>query len=246
MSAPKTEYELEREANIKRNHEKLVQLGLAPAARAECLSTPPALARKRVVREAEHAAERRCSPRLLELQQEEPRRSYRPARAASGQENDDFATPGASPAKKPKARRGRGSQPELSNEELRALGARFGSTEWLVEIEERFLRDPVASRSFFNAQSDANVQTVMRQLHKMASGDGIPHPRNKDAPPFLAGKALTVEHEVGALLLDADDWLDEWGRDLSNGWLLKHPLKKLLAFQQFLSDGHRNLAAHLE
>lgn len=259
ITAPEmSDYERARLENIARNEAVLGSLGLLKAkAPAELMLSTPPLVRKRARDPDQHAAaERRCSPRLLELQAEEaasPRRSTRvgrDTRIASGQENDGFASPTASAARKEKrrhmgARAGRrGAAPELSNEELRALGERFGPTEWLVEMES-FLRDHSKSHTFFNAQSEENVRSVMRQLHKLASGNGVAHPR-ASAPPFMDGDALTLEHNAGALVCAAHEWLDKWGRDLSNGWLLTHPLKKLQAFQQYLRDGHRNMAAHLE
>ena len=79
--------------------------------------------------------------------------------------------------------------------------------------------------------SRQNVRNVMRQTRLMASGAGVEHPHNDEAPPFMKGEKLSLGSDCTELIEEARAWLREWGRDKSNGWLLTHPLKKMLLFQ---------------
>jgi hypothetical protein len=85
--------------------------------------------------------------------------------------------------------------------------------------------------------SDANVRSVMRQITKLARGEGIRYDSSKFGWPegcvFMGGIKVTPLSDVVQLMLDAQVAEDKWGRDRGNGWLLSHPLKKLLLFQQF-------------
>ena len=81
--------------------------------------------------------------------------------------------------------------------------------------------------------SRQNVRNVMRQTRLMASGAGVEHPHNDEAPLFMQGVKLSMGSDCTTLIEDARAWLREWGRDKSNGWLLTHPLKKMLVFQSW-------------
>ena len=50
---------------------------------------------------------------------------------------------------------------------------------------------------------------------------------------FMKGKQVTPMSDIVELLNEAQKCENEWGADRGNGWLLRHPLKKLLLFQQF-------------
>ena len=85
--------------------------------------------------------------------------------------------------------------------------------------------------------SDSNERSVMRQVRKLALGEGIRYESAKYGWPegkcFRKGDKITPMHDVVALMDEAVDCEAKWGRDHGNGWLLQHPLKKLLIFQQF-------------
>lgn len=50
---------------------------------------------------------------------------------------------------------------------------------------------------------------------------------------FHKGEKITLMHDIVELMEEANECERNWGKDLGNGWLLNHPLKKLLIFQQF-------------
>lgn len=82
-----------------------------------------------------------------------------------------------------------------------------------------------------------NERNVMRQVTKLAHGEGIRYESPKYGWPegcyFLKGIKVTPLSDFVELLQQAVDAENRWGQDRGNGWLLRHPLKKLLLFQQF-------------
>ena len=95
--------------------------------------------------------------------------------------------------------------------------------------------------------SDSNERSVMRQVRKLALGEGIRYESAKYGWPegkcFRKGDKITPMHDVVALMDEAVDCEAKWGRDHGNGWLLQHPLKKLLIFQQFCLQNPSFLAS---
>jgi hypothetical protein len=86
--------------------------------------------------------------------------------------------------------------------------------------------------------SDQNARNVMRQVRKLVLGEGVRYESPKYAWPegcyFLRGTKVTLASDFVDLLQQASEAEDRWGQDRGNGWLLSHPLKKLLNFQQFI------------
>ena len=85
--------------------------------------------------------------------------------------------------------------------------------------------------------SDSNERSVMRQVRKLALGEGIRYESEKYGWPegkyFRRGEKITLMHDIVELMDEAMGCEAKWGRDRGNGWLLSHPLKKLLIFQMF-------------
>ena len=51
--------------------------------------------------------------------------------------------------------------------------------------------------------------------------------------------------DIVELMIEGQACEDKWGRDHGNGWLIKHPLKKLLLFQQFILNNPDFLTSKL-
>ena len=90
---------------------------------------------------------------------------------------------------------------------------------------------------FHNKISEQNVRNVMRQVSKLARGEGVRYesPKYGWAPGryFMKGTPVTPLSDIVQLMVEAQECENKWGRDHGNGWLLSHPLKKMLLFQQF-------------
>ena len=85
--------------------------------------------------------------------------------------------------------------------------------------------------------SDQNRRNVLRQVAKLAAGEGIRYESKAYGWPegcyFAAGTKVRPTDDIPKLMRIGQDCEDEWGRDHGNGWLLSHPLKKLYQFQQY-------------
>jgi hypothetical protein len=252
--AEQSEYEKSRLANIQRNQQVLESLGLVQAKVA--MRTPPPSARKpKQPREHEPVPDRHLRPRVSKFHgaasPSEPS-AERSSRSDKGSdlENEQpelaqLSTP-PKPARAPKPSKQRAS-PTFTPEQRRQLYNANKNLQWLKAIEDDFLRNTQAHLTFYsNACSNPNVNTVMRRLTQLAQGEGVEHPHNKGAPTFMAGKQLALDSDVSEWLASANAWLDKYGRDKSNGWLLTHPLRKLQSFQSYLANGRPNLAAHAD
>eukprot|EP00584_Thalassiosira_punctigera_P009916 CAMPEP_0172534772 /NCGR_PEP_ID=MMETSP1067-20121228/7025_1 /TAXON_ID=265564 ORGANISM="Thalassiosira punctigera, Strain Tpunct2005C2" /NCGR_SAMPLE_ID=MMETSP1067 /ASSEMBLY_ACC=CAM_ASM_000444 /LENGTH=244 /DNA_ID=CAMNT_0013319605 /DNA_START=79 /DNA_END=813 /DNA_ORIENTATION=- len=86
--------------------------------------------------------------------------------------------------------------------------------------------------------SEQNRRNVLRQITKLAMGEGIRYESKAYGWPegcyFLKGTKVCPTNDVLKLIEIGQQCEDEWGRDHGNGWLLSHPLKKLYQFQQYL------------
>merc|ERR1712228_818161 len=86
--------------------------------------------------------------------------------------------------------------------------------------------------------AEENIRRVLRQLAFMTQGIEIKHPNNPKAPGFGSAESLgctprmlypVLPHSNLELLLEkAGAYLAMWGRDKTNGWLLTHPIRKLI------------------
>eukprot|EP00536_Pseudo-nitzschia_multiseries_P014140 jgi/Psemu1/68995/estExt_Genemark1.C_6620022 len=102
---------------------------------------------------------------------------------------------------------------------------------------------------FENKISEQNVRQVMRQARKLASGEGIRYESPRfgwdEGCYFQKGVKITPLSDFVELMIEGQKCEDMWGRDHGNGWLLSHPLKKLLLFQQFILNNPDFLTSEL-
>ena len=209
-AAPKSQYEIERDERIKRNEAFLESLGLGKNGAAK-LKAPKKVTMPRTPRARKAQGPRRSSSRLAGG-------GGSPVERLSYDERDWAETP------RPKKRaRGPRSQEDFLTEEQRALLGDFD-----MDALEEFLctEHPI---------SDDNRRQVMRQAEKLVSGQGVRY----DSPTygwdegvvFRKGEPVTMSSDIVQIISDARDFEDEHGRDHGNGWLLNHPLRKLLIYQ---------------
>lgn len=100
-----------------------------------------------------------------------------------------------------------------------------------------FIFNPRASINYqdyvtdVDALSDQNRRNVLRQITKLANGEGIRYESPTYGWPedcyFLRGTVVGPTDDVLKLMELGRECEEEWGRDHGNGWLLSHPLKKL-------------------
>ena len=111
--------------------------------------------------------------------------------------------------------------------------------------------------------SDDNRRQVIRQVTKLVSGEGVHYASpaygwpddvifRKDEPVTMQSDAVPNQYrvsrhrrddlrrsDIGQIIEDARDFENEHGRDHGNGWLLNHPLRKLLFYQHHLDTQAR-------
>lgn len=90
--------------------------------------------------------------------------------------------------------------------------------------------------------SDQNRRSVIRQVTKLATGEGIRYESKAYGWPdgcyFLKNTKVGPADDIPKLMEIGRECEEEWGRDHGNGWLISHPLKKLYMFQQYQLMDH--------
>jgi hypothetical protein len=85
--------------------------------------------------------------------------------------------------------------------------------------------------------SHDNRRNVLRQITKLATGEGIRYESKAYGWPdncfFIKGTKVGPTDDIIKLMDIGRECEEEWGKDHGNGWLLSHPLKKLYVFQQY-------------
>jgi len=118
---------------------------------------------------------------------------------------------------------------KLSEKERKSLGGK---------VDDKYLGKFQEFLEYQDCISVQNVRNVMRQARKLASGDGIRYESPRYGWPegcyFKKGVKITPMSDFIELMQEGQDCEDKYGRDHGNGWLISHPLKKLLLFQQFI------------
>lgn len=95
--------------------------------------------------------------------------------------------------------------------------------------------------------SEQNERNVMRQVKKLASGEGVRYESARYGWPegcyFMKGTKVTPLSDLVDIMQKAIEAENKNGIDRGNGWLLRHPIKKLLLFQQFCLNNPTFLAS---
>lgn len=84
--------------------------------------------------------------------------------------------------------------------------------------------------------STQNCRSVMRQVKRMAAGVGITYHHWKEGTWFYRGTKIDLSYDLDHLYEQAVEMEHQHGRDLGNGWLLRHPITKLKNFQQYIKE----------
>ena len=123
----------------------------------------------------------------------------------------------------------------LNDEEKEIIEKKIdGSSTYLIKFEE-YLNNVDAAGEL----SKQNKRSVLRQVNKLVGGEGIRYDsKTEDCWPqgcyFLKGVRVGPTDDIAKLMTEAKACEEQWGRDRGNGWLLRHPLGKMAAFQQYL------------
>lgn len=84
--------------------------------------------------------------------------------------------------------------------------------------------------------SEQNLRSVMRQVEKLVSGMGVTYRHWDEGVVFGRQQKVTLRDDFDALHAEAVEFENRHGRDLGNGWLLRHPITKLARYQLYLGQ----------
>ena len=211
-ASPST-YELLRIKRIERNNERLASLGLLNKPKFKSAKTPPKKAVKKIV----SPSPRRVSKRL----QNQPAPNVQPI--------EDVPQIDRTIAHRPRPRRiVEELALTLTTKQKNIISKKISDDDFLHKLEDyRFSVDQISSN---------NMDRVMRSMVKLSSGQGVRARHWPEGCYFLRGEKVGPAADVEALIERGRECEEEWGRDLGNGWLYNHPLRKLALFQSYLLE----------
>ena len=240
MVVKKSQYELERDARIKRNEEWMLANGFnpwgsGPLKEIKKKAPPKPRAPKPYVPESE----RRRSARLKGVVIAIERLTY------DGSDDE-----------RPKRR-------SQSSRRMRVRVVDDLSDEQRAALPEGFTMDAFIESPVIKELSEQNRRSVIRQVRKLVSGEGVHYASpqygwpddvifRKDQPVTMQSDAVPNQFrasrhqrddlhrsDIGKIIEDAREFENKHGRDHGNGWLLNHPLRKLLFYQHYLDTKAR-------
>ena len=223
-------YELERKMRVRRNAEFMKSLGLGDGVK---LAAPKPFA-ARAPRKKAPAGPKRRSPRTksggatytgmqVDHSMDDDARDGDYDSDDSDDDDDDDARA---------VRRPRRAAVEPLTDAQRAKLAGAG---WVAGFE-KWLRKGDGRTA---PASKSNIARCMPQVKKLAAGAGIKYYRwnRGDAENgFLVGASVDMSSDLIQHWHDGKDHEARYGKDLGNGWVLNHPLKKLVLYQWHLNE----------
>lgn len=81
--------------------------------------------------------------------------------------------------------------------------------------------------------SPDNARNVMKQVEKLVTGQGITYAHWRPEIIFYPGERIKLTQDFVQLYEESVIFEQEHGRDKGNGWLLRHPIAKLDAYQRY-------------
>jgi hypothetical protein len=120
------------------------------------------------------------------------------------------------------------SRMALSDEQLKQL---LNLPDWLEDMEEWLRTVPHGNGN--KVVSSDNARTVMKQVRLLVAGVGITYRHWREGTCFQEGIKIHLGMDLDALFDDAVEMENDFGRDLGNGWLLKHPIRKMQLYQYY-------------
>jgi hypothetical protein len=120
----------------------------------------------------------------------------------------------------------------------RATEEASSSPDWLPGMQHFLLHVPHGTRQPLKIVSEANTRMVLRQVKRLASGVGITYKHWPAHVAFGRGRPITDIRTTDFVAWgnEAKAFEERNGRDLGNGWLLKHPITKLQVYQNYLLE----------
>jgi hypothetical protein len=100
-------------------------------------------------------------------------------------------------------------------------------SQWLKLIHRGVKGDPI---------SQSNYRCVMNRANDLISGSGVSYKNWPADILFHEGQTVTLETDFDDLLQKAKDHEKQYGEDKGHGWVLRHPIKKLKLFKEYVEQ----------
>ena len=216
---PLSQYEIDRNIKIAANQAFLQTLGLGDNGSNVLKMKRTPVKRKPKRKVEEH--EKRKSSRLAGGPAPIERLADNPVSYADFEESRE------------RRQRPRGPRPApslLTQEQRELLGA------WDMEAFYDWLGE---TTRFHQAVGTNNRKSVVRQVLKLVTGEGIHYVSATYGWPaetfFRKGEPVTLQDDLKQIKYEAQEFEDTHGRDHGNGWLMKHPLQKMILYCDHLA-----------
>lgn len=151
-----------------------------------------------------------------------------PKSPKTNDENNLAAQPTGEPPKK-KRKIHRKQAPSLTEEERSKL---HGIEINVEDVEEYLINE--------EQMSQANVKSVIRQVRRLQSGEGVTYKWWGSDVVFCPRPLKDLGEDFRYLIEEAKAFELEYGEDKGHGWLLKHPLQKLENYQIYFYQNNRH------
>lgn len=103
--------------------------------------------------------------------------------------------------------------------------------DWLEDMDEWLRTVPHGNGN--KIVSRDNASSVMRQVTKLVSGVGVTYHHWSEGTFFKRDKKIHLHTKMEELYNQAVEMEQKHGRDLGNGWLLRHPIRKMELYQEY-------------
>ena len=230
-AAPKSQYEIERDERIKRNKAFLESLGLGDGPSLVVPKKPPTA---RAPKKPRAAGPKRRSPRTkasdpnyTSMQVDTSMEDAKDGDYDSDDWDSDEDDEDAQAFRRPR----RAAVEPLTD----AQRAKLAGAGWVAGFE-KWLRKGDGRTA---PASKSNIARCMPQVKKLAAGAGIKYyrwNRGEAENGFLVGASVDMSSDLIQHWHDGKDHEARYGKDLGNGWVLNHPLKKLVLYQWYLNE----------
>lgn len=109
---------------------------------------------------------------------------------------------------------------------------RFQSGMWASDIPwVRDFTDWIITQNM----SVGNARSVLRQVTKLAKGEGVGYKGNwPDHVFYCKDRPIDLYYDFDEMTKEARRYEDTYGEDKGHGWLTRHPIKKLKLYQDYL------------
>ena len=115
-------------------------------------------------------------------------------------------------------------------EKLQHIHTNETDEEWLEDMHYFLLNVPHGGGN--KVISVDNAKSVMKQVTKLVLGEGVTYHHWKKDTYYYKDIKIQLTHNMNDLYNEAIDYENKYGRDLGNGWLLRHPITKLRCYQE--------------